>query len=95
MNYCAFSTIDTNRVVTILGIRIALIKRDFIMRITNQSIIAWAPEIKSFPPSFYKGRNYPSLTKRGEGRFSEEYLFSIMDSLVRFVGKRQRNQPIG
>jgi len=29
-----------------------------------------------------KGRNYPSLAKRGEGRFSEEYVFSIMDSLV-------------
>jgi hypothetical protein len=35
----------------------------------------------SFPP-FAKGRNYPSLEKRGEGRFSEEYAFSIMDFLV-------------
>jgi hypothetical protein len=37
----------------------------------------------SFPP-FAKGRNYPSLEKRGEGRFSEEeeYVFSIMDPLV-------------
>jgi hypothetical protein len=33
-------------------------------------------------PPFAKGRNYPSLEKRGEGRFSEEYVFSIMDSLV-------------
>jgi hypothetical protein len=30
----------------------------------------------SFPP-FAKGRNYPSLEKRGEGRFSDEYVFSI------------------
>jgi hypothetical protein len=29
-----------------------------------------------------KGRNYPSLAKRGEGRFSEQYVYSIMDSLV-------------
>jgi hypothetical protein len=35
----------------------------------------------SFPP-FAKGRNYPSLKKRGEGRFSEEYVLSIMDSSV-------------
>ena len=30
-----------------------------------------------------KGRNSPSLAKRGEGRFSEAYVFFIMDSLVR------------
>jgi hypothetical protein len=34
----------------------------------------------------YNGRNYPSLAKRGEGRFSEDY-FSIMDSLA--IEKRQ------
>jgi len=25
-----------------------------------------------------KGRNYPSLAKRGEGRFCEEYVFSLL-----------------
>jgi len=29
-----------------------------------------------------KGRNYPSLAKRGEGRFSEAYVLFIMDALV-------------
>jgi len=52
------------------------------IKITNQSIIVWTPKTKSLLPSLYKGRNYPSLAKRGEGRFSEEYVFSIMDSLV-------------
>jgi len=33
-------------------------------------------------PPFTKGRNYPSLAKRGEGRFSNQYVYSIMDSLV-------------
>jgi hypothetical protein len=42
----------------------------------------WTPKTKSLLPSLYKRRNYPSLAKRGEGRFSEEYVFSIMDSLV-------------
>jgi hypothetical protein len=53
----------------------------------------WTPETKSLLPpclrrsgypqaGFAKGRNYPSLAKRGEGRFSEKYVFSIMDSLV-------------
>jgi len=37
---------------------------------------------KSLLTSLYKGRNYPSLAKRGKGRFSEQYVFSIMDSLV-------------
>jgi hypothetical protein len=44
-------------------------------------------EDKSLLPSpayrqagFAKGRNYPSLAKRGGGRFSKEYVFSIMDS---------------
>jgi len=53
-----------------------------IRAITNQSIIVWTPKTKSLLPSLYKGRNDPSLAKRGEGRFSEEYVFSIMDSLV-------------
>jgi hypothetical protein len=38
---------------------------------------------KSLLPSLCKGRNYPSLAKRGEGRFCEEYVFSIMDYSVR------------
>jgi hypothetical protein len=37
---------------------------------------------KSLLPSLYKGRNYPSLAKRGKGRFSEQDVFSIMGSLV-------------
>jgi hypothetical protein len=42
-----------------------------------------------------KGRNYPSLAKRGEGRFSEQYVFSIMDSLVnRFEIEIQGFLPI-
>ena len=49
-------------------------------------MVEWTPEGQA---GFAKGRNYPSLAKskrpdhgRGEGRFSEEYVFSIMDSLV-------------
>jgi hypothetical protein len=30
--------------------------------------------------SLCRGRNYPSLAKRGEGRFSEAYVFFIPDS---------------
>jgi hypothetical protein len=37
----------------------------------------WTPKIKSLLPPFTKGRNYPSLAKRGEGRFSEAYVFFI------------------
>jgi hypothetical protein len=37
-------------------------------------------------PPFTKGRNYPSLIKRGEGRFSEEYVCLVMDSLVSDIG---------
>jgi len=51
---------------------------------TNQSIIVWTGKTKFLLPALYKGRNYPSLTKRGEGRFSG-YVFSIMDSLVNSV----------
>jgi hypothetical protein len=35
---------------------------------TNNSIITKFT-VKSLPASLYKGRNYPSLIKRGEGRF--------------------------
>jgi hypothetical protein len=44
--------------------------------------MVWTPITKSLLPSLYKGRNYPSLAERGEGRFSEQYVFSMMDSLV-------------
>jgi hypothetical protein len=53
-------------------------------------IIIWTPKTKSLLPSpayqqagFTKGRNYPSLAKRGEGRFPERSVFFIMDSLVK------------
>jgi preprotein translocase subunit Sec63 len=43
----------------------------------------WTPKTKSLLPSLYKrSRLSRDLAKRGEGRFSEEYIFSIMDSLV-------------
>jgi hypothetical protein len=63
----------------------------------NQSIIVYTPRIKSLLPSpayrqagFTKGRNSPlwypfpvfRQAKRGQGRFSEEHVFSIMGSLV-------------
>ncbi len=32
--------------------------------------------------TFIKGRNYPSLVKRGKGRFSETFVFFIMEPLV-------------
>jgi len=62
-------------------------------QIINQSIIVWTLKTKSLLPSLTKGRNYPSLVagprgplarraKRGEGRFSEAYVFFIMNSLV-------------
>jgi hypothetical protein len=44
----------------------------------------WTPKTKSLLPSLSKGRNYPSLAKRGEGRFSEAHVFFIMDSLVTY-----------
>jgi len=53
-----------------------------IFRIINQSKIVWTFKTKSLPPPFTKGRSYPSLVKRGKGRFSKQYVFSIMDSLV-------------
>jgi len=34
-------------------------------------MIAWTRITKSLLSSLYKGRYYPSLAKRGEGRFSE------------------------
>ena len=62
----------------------------------NQSIIVYTPRIKSLLPSLPTGRQallkggiplfgilFLSLTgKRGQGRFSEEHVFSIMGSLV-------------
>jgi hypothetical protein len=48
----------------------------------SQSIIVETLKINPTFPPFAKGRNYPFLEKRGEGRFSEEHVFSIMDSLV-------------
>jgi hypothetical protein len=43
--------------------------------------IVWTLKTKSLLPSpayrqagFTKGRNYPSLAKRGKGRFSEQYV---------------------
>jgi hypothetical protein len=39
--------------------------------------MTWIPKIKFLLPSSTKGRNYPSLVKRGEGRFSEAYVFFI------------------
>jgi len=35
------------------------------------------------PLPLQKGGNYPSLAKRGKGRFSEQYVFSIRDSFVK------------
>jgi hypothetical protein len=41
------------------------------------------PLIHKIPPTFlYKGRNYPSLAKRGEGRFSGVRVNSILRSLI-------------
>ncbi len=37
------------------------------------------------PLPLQKGGITPSLAKRGKGRFSEQYVFSIMDSLVNTV----------
>jgi hypothetical protein len=42
-------------------------------------------------PPFTKGRNYPSLAKRGKGRFSKQYVFSIMD----FLSKSQIIKSFG
>jgi hypothetical protein len=46
----------------------------------------------SFPP-FTKGRDFPSLAKRGQGRFSEEDVFSIIYSSIRWKqnGKKMKN----
>jgi len=57
---------------------------------THQSIVIWTLKTNPSSPSFTKGRNYPSLAKRGQGRFSETYVFFIMDSLV-FLSWRQKN----
>jgi len=51
-------------------------------------LIVYTPRIKSLLPSLYfKREEFPSLEKRGQGRFSEEHVFSIMDSLVTAYGK--------
>jgi len=38
---------------------------------------------KSLLPSLYEREEFPSLEKRGEGRFSGGYVWSIMDSFVK------------
>jgi len=40
-------------------------------------------EAKPLLPSPLKREEYPSLAKRGQGRFSDKYVCSIMDSLVK------------
>ena len=45
-------------------------------------MIVQTSTIKSLLASLYKGRHYPSLAKRGEGRFSAEYVFSASDPLT-------------
>jgi hypothetical protein len=48
----------------------------------KESVITWTPITKSLLPSLYKRKNYPSLAKRGEGRFYEQYVFSTMDPIT-------------
>jgi hypothetical protein len=50
-------------------------------------------ETKSLLPFLYKREELPSLEKRDWGRFSEEYVYSIMDSLV--TRKRSTEQVPG
>jgi hypothetical protein len=45
-------------------------------------------------PLFTKGRNFPSLAKRGQGRFSQQYVFSIMDSFVIFGKAIEKYLPV-
>jgi len=72
-------------------------KIQMIQTVINQFIIIWTLETKSLLPSLYPPGQRPSwaggktesrlsrdLAKRGEGRFSEAYVFFIMDSLVIF-----------
>jgi hypothetical protein len=40
-----------------------------------------------------KGGISPSLAKRGQGRFSQQYVFSIMDSFVIFGKAIERYLP--
>jgi len=42
-----------------------------------------------------KGRNYPSLAKRGEGRFSNDYINSILRPLIYLVSKARSIYPDG
>jgi hypothetical protein len=52
--------------------------------IISQSIMVQTQETKSPRSSLcnYKREGFPSLKKRGWGRFSQEYVFSITDSLI-------------
>jgi hypothetical protein len=38
------------------------------------------------------GRNYPSLTKRGEGRFSNDYVNSILGPFIKHRRDRKTNR---
>jgi hypothetical protein len=42
--------------------------------ITNQSIIVWTLKTKSLLPFLYEREEFPSLEKRGKGRFLDEYV---------------------
>jgi hypothetical protein len=55
----------------------------------GESIIYVDMEIKSLLPSVYNRQESASMEKKGHGRFSEQCVFSIMDSLVTIqVGNR-------
>ena len=56
--------------------------KDMFMPTADQPIVVQTLETKSLLTSLCKGRKFPSLAKRGGGRFSGEYVFSIMDSFV-------------
>jgi hypothetical protein len=45
------------------------------------------------PLPLQKGGISPSLAKRGQGRFSQQYVFSIMDSFVIFGKAIERYLP--
>jgi hypothetical protein len=47
------------------------------MMINNQSVIIETLQTKSLLSSLYKREEFPSLVKRGWGRFSEQYVHSI------------------
>jgi hypothetical protein len=71
---------------------------------TNKSIIVWTSKTKSLLPSLYKREEFPLFgrrrigplarrAKRGQGRFSQQYVFSIMDSFVIFGKAIERYLP--